>query len=216
MRTKKKNNVLDHASSFADRLTPAVDAAREKAGPMLSDAREKAAPLIADAREKAAPLIADAREKATPVVEGARDRFTAEVLPTVTAALAAASEATEDVRDETRKRSKAALAALKGEVEPPKKSHKLRNLLMMLGLGGIAAVAAKLLSNREATTAWQSSYTPPPSPVTPSAPQSGAHKAEADDEGGAAPDVAIADSSAEPHAATTPDNPATQVDLTKE
>lgn len=209
MRTKKKNNVLDHASDLAGRLTPAVEAAREKAGPML-----------ADARDKAAPLIAEAREKATPVVEGARDRFTSEVLPTVTAALAAASEATEDVRDETRKRSKAALAALKGEVEPPKKTHKLRNLLIALGLGGIAAAAAKLLSNREATTAWQSSYTPPPapaaSPVTPSAPQSGAHKADADDEGGAAPDVAIADSAAEPHAATTPDNPVTEVDLTKE
>jgi vacuolar-type H+-ATPase subunit H len=209
MRTKKKNNVLDHASDMAERLSPAVEAARVKAGPML-----------ADARDKAAPLLAEAREKATPVVEGARDRFTTEVLPTITAALLAASEATEDVREETRKRSKAALAALKGELEPPKKTHKVRNLLILLGLGGIAAAAAKMLSGREATTAWQSSYTPPSAPgaapLTPSAPQSGAHKADPDDEGGASPDVAVADSAAEPHSPTTPDDPVTEVDLTKE
>jgi hypothetical protein len=232
MRTKKKN-LRDHATELVDRVTPHVENARDKAGPALAEAREKAAPMLAEARdkadvlltearEKAAPLVAEAREKTGPAIQDARDRFTAEVLPAVTAALAAAGEATEDVRGETKKRGKAVKAALKGEIEAPdKKSHKFRNLLIVLGLGGIVAAVAKKMSAREATTAWQSSYTPPPAPaaapgpVTPSAPQAGAHEADQpDDEGGASPDVVAADKAAEPHAATTPDNPAEEVDVT--
>jgi hypothetical protein len=89
---------------------------------------------------------------------------------------------------------------------------------VVLGLGGIVAAVAKKLSDREATTAWQSSYTP-----TPAAPASsaGAHRADesadaaANDQGGASPDVAAADAAAAPHAATTPDDPAEVIDVSK-
>ncbi len=227
MRTKKKD-VRKQASELADRLAPHVEAAREKAGPMLAEAREKAAPMLAEAREKAAPVLAEAREKAAPLlaeardktvpaVQEARDRLVTEVVPVLTAALAAASEATEEVRGETKKRGKATVAALKGEVEAPqKKTHRLRNLLIVLGLGGVAAVVAKRMSDRQATTAWESAYTPPAPTPAAAPPQAGAHKAGADDEGGASPDVAVADSAAGPHTASTPDNPAEEVDLTKE
>lgn len=218
MRTKKKD-LRKQANGFADKLAPHVENAREKAAPLLADARDKAAPVIAEAREKAAPLIAEAREKATPAVAEAKDRFTTEVVPMLTAALAAATEATEEVRDETKKRGKATVAALKGEVEAPKKNrHRVRKFVLVIGVGGVVAAVAKKLSDRQASTAWQSAYTPPAptTPVTPSPPQAGAHKAEADDEGGASPDVAVADSAAGPHATSTPDNPAEEVDLTKE
>jgi vacuolar-type H+-ATPase subunit H len=234
LRTKKKN-LRDHASDLADLVAPHVESAREKAGPALAEARGKAGPLLADAREKAAPLLAEAREKAAPLVSEAREkaapyvtearekagpalaeareRFAAEVVPAVAAALASLDEATEEVRGETKRRGKAVAAALKGEIEAPKKTHKLRTTLVVLGLGGIAATVAKKLSDRKATTAWQSSYTP-----TPAAPSTanGAHRADAApvDEGGASPDVAVADNAAEPHAATTPDNPAVEVDVT--
>jgi vacuolar-type H+-ATPase subunit H len=211
----KTKKIRDHASDLGSRIGPTVEGARDKAAPLLADARDKAAPLLADAREKAAPLVADARDKAGPALSDAKDRLTTEVLPVITAAIAAASEATEDVRGETKKRGKAAVAALKGEVEAPKKTHRIRNLLVVLGLGGIVAAVAKKLSAREATTAWQSSYTP-----TPAAPASGAgaHRADADeanDQGGASPDVAAADAAAAPHAATTPDNPAETIDVSK-
>jgi vacuolar-type H+-ATPase subunit H len=228
MRTKKKD-VRKQASELADRLAPHVEAAREKAGPMIAEAREKAAPMLAEAREKAAPVLTEAREKAAPLlaeardktvpaVQEARDRLVTEVVPVLTAALAAASEATEEVRGETKKRGKATVAALKGEVEAPeKKTHRVRTLLIVLGLGGVATFVAKRMSDRQATTAWESAYTPPaPAPTPASSPQAGAHKAGADDEGGASPDVAVADSAAGPHTATTPDNPAEEVDLTKE
>ncbi|MGZ4494207.1 MAG: hypothetical protein ACXVWU_05870 [Nocardioides sp.] len=224
LRTKKKKHLLDHASDLADRVAPHVESARDKAVPLLSDARDKAVPLLADARDravpllheardKAAPYVAEARDKATPALQDARDKFNADVLPALTAALAAVDEATEEMRGETKRRGKAVAAALKGEVEAPKKTHKLRNGLVVLGLGGVAAVVARKLSDRKATTAWQSSYTP-----TPAAPagEAGAHRADAVDEGGASPDVVAADNAAEPHPATTPDNPAVEVDVTDE
>src|SRR5262249_38971497 len=110
----KQKKMRDHASDLADMLAPHVETAKEKAGPLLVEAREKAgpalaearqkaAPVIAEAREKAAPVIAEAREKAAPALNDARDRITTEVLPLLTAAIAAVDEATEDARTEAKK-----------------------------------------------------------------------------------------------------------------
>ncbi|HET6652609.1 MAG TPA: hypothetical protein VFH10_08215 [Nocardioides sp.] len=199
---KKSKNFLDHAndkaSVLADKIAPQVESA-------VGTAREKAGPLLTEAREKAAPAVHDAREK-----------FTSDVLPVITAAIAAAGEATEDVRGESKKRGKAAVAALKGEVEAPKKKkHRFRKFLLVLGLGGVVAFVAKKLSDRPSTTTWESTPTPAPAPAAPA----GAHKAETtegNDQGGASPDVAAADAAAEPHAATTPDNPAETIDVKKD
>jgi vacuolar-type H+-ATPase subunit H len=196
---KKSKNFLDHANDLATDLA-------EKIGPQVESAVETA-------REKAGPVISEAREKAAPAVHDARDKLATEVLPVITAAIAAAGEATEDVRGETKKRGKAAVAALKGDVEAPApKRHRFRNFLLVLGLGGVVAFVAKKLSDRPSTTTWESSPTPAPAPAAPA----GAHKAEpfgADDQGGSSPDVAAADAAAEPHAATTPDNPAETIDV---
>jgi vacuolar-type H+-ATPase subunit H len=196
---KKSKNFLDHANDLATDLA-------EKIGPQVESAVETA-------REKAGPVISEAREKAAPAVHDARDKLATEVLPVITAAIAAAGEATEDVRGETKKRGKAAVAALKGDVEAPApKKHRFRNFLLVLGLGGVVAFVAKKLSDRPSTTTWESSPTPAPAPAAPA----GAHKAEpfgADDQGGSSPDVAAADAAAEPHAATTPDNPAETIDV---
>lgn len=203
----KSMKIREHATDLADRI-----------GPTVESAREKAAPLIADARTKTAPMIADAREKAGPALTEARERLTTEVLPALTAAIAAASEATEDVRGETKKRGKAAVAALKGEVEAPvKKKHRLRKLLILAGLGGAAAAIAKKLSDRPATTTWQSPSTTP-SPVSSAGSAAGSHRAtadEGDDLGGSSPDVVAADAAATPHEATTPDQPAETIDVSK-
>ncbi len=213
------------APALADaraKAAPVLADARAKAAPVIADARDKAAPVIADARAKAAPMIAEAREKAAPAMHEVHDRFTADVLPVLTAAAAAAGEATEEVRGETKKRGKAALAALRGEVEAPpaKKKHRFRKFLLVLGLGGIAAAVAKKMSDRQATSSWESASTPAPAPTpvpTPApAAEAGAHRGEADtaeDQGGSSPDVAAADAAAEPHAATTPDAPAETVDV---
>jgi vacuolar-type H+-ATPase subunit H len=233
---KKKTlteQLRDQASDLADALAPHVESARDKAGPLIADARDKAAPLLADARDKAgpylteardkaAPLLADARDKAAPVVSDARDRFQKDVLPAVTAALASLDEATEEVRAEGKKRGKAVVAAAKGEVAAPEKKHRFRTLLIVVGLGGIAYAATKALGKKQPTNNWQSSYTPPPAPTPPPAGGpvagggTGAHRAEAPhDEAASDPAEAASDAADEPHAATTPDNPVEEVDVTK-
>jgi F0F1-type ATP synthase membrane subunit b/b' len=189
-------DVRGQAGELASKIGPRVEQAREMAGPMIAEAREKAGPMIAEAREKAGPALQDARDRLG-------ERLTNDVLPALTAAVAAADHATEDVREEARRRGLAAAAALRGEVEPPKQHHRIRTLMVLLGLGAVAAAVAKMLSDRQASTAWQSSYTPPPAPAS----------APSNDEAGATPDVAAADAASEPHGITTPDNPLAQTDL---
>ena len=203
-----------------DRAVPVLTEARDRAVPALTDARDKAAPYLADARDKAAPFVADARDKAAPLVADARDKFSETVLPVLTAALASVDEATEEVRDETRKRGKAVAAALKGEIEAPQKKHRGRLLLVLLGLGGLGYAGYKKFGAKQPTTSWQSSYTPPPAPTSPPAggpvAGAGAHRAEeADDVAASDPGEAASDAADMPHDATTPDSPVEEVDVTK-
>jgi vacuolar-type H+-ATPase subunit H len=213
----------DLAGNARDKAGPVLADARDKAVPVLADARDRAVPVLVDARDKAAPYVADARDKAAPYVADARDRFNETVLPVLTAALASVDEATEDVRDETKKRGKAVAAALKGEVAPPEKKHRGRKLLILLGLGGLGYAAFKKFGSKQPTTNWQSSYTPPPAP-TPSpsggpvaSGGAGAHRldAEGDDTAASDPGEAASDAADQPHDATTPDNPVEEVDVNK-
>lgn len=201
-----------------DRAVPVLVDARDKAAPVLVMARDKAAPYFSDALEAAAPVLSSARESAAPVLEAAapvisdvKDRFTAEVIPVVTAAISALDSATEDARAEAAKRAKAVATAIKGEVEaaaPPEK-HTGRNLLIALGLGGAAFAVAKLLGNRQPTSDWQSSHTPPPAPSSTGGPVTdvGAHRA---DTAASDPGEAVADATDVPHDVSTPDNPVTE------
>jgi hypothetical protein len=208
-----------------DRAVPVLVDARDKAAPVLVMARDKAAPYFSDARDKAAPVLSSARDSAAPVLDKAapvlsdvKDRFTAEVLPVVTAAISALEDATEDARAEAAKRTKAVATAIRGEVAPPPKKHTGRNLLLVLGLGGAAFAVVKRLGNRQPTTSWQSSYTPPPAPTPPATggpvTDVGAHRADtATDTAASDPGEAVADATDVPHDASTPDNPVTEVDV---
>jgi hypothetical protein len=203
----KTKTLRDHASDLADSLAPHVENARDKAAPVLADARDKAVPLLADARDKAAPYTA-----------AARDRIVSEVLPVVSSALGSLDDATEDVRNETLRRSKAVSAALKGEIAAPEPKKRRRGplVLILLGLGGIGFAVARRLGSRQPTTTWQSSYTPPapasPStaPASPAAASAGFGTA---DTAASDPAEAAADATEAPHPATTPEKPATEVDI---
>jgi hypothetical protein len=145
-----------------DHLGPAVGTAREKVSPYAEKAVERGAHLAHQAVEKAGPVLDDALAKVGPATEHAaekaRERLNDDLLPKMTAALATLAAAAEPVVEETARRSKATKAALKGELEVPKKSHKLRNVVLFLGFGALAAAAVKkLLTPPE--PAWQSTPT---------------------------------------------------------
>ncbi|MET9270229.1 hypothetical protein [Kribbella sp. NPDC003557] len=168
-----KDRVRPLAESASEKLGPAVGQVREHLGPAVGTAREKVSPYAEKAVERGAHLAAQAVEKAGPVLddalakvgpatehaaEKARGRLNEDVLPKVTAALATLAAAAEPVIEESSRRGKATKAALKGELEVPKKSHKLRNVVLFLGLGALAAAAVKkLLTPPE--PAWQSTPT---------------------------------------------------------
>ncbi len=136
--------------------------AREKVSPYAEKAVERGAAVAHAAVEKAGPVIDDALSKVGPATEHAaekaRERFNDDLLPKVTAALATLAAAAEPVIEESSRRGKATKAALRGELEVPKKSHKLRKVVLFLGFGALAAAAVKkLLTPPE--PAWQSTPT---------------------------------------------------------
>ena len=130
---------------------------------------------------------------------------------------------------------------MKGEPQR-KKGSKVRKLLIFGTLAAAAGFAYNKLRGSGQADNWQSSYTPPASAGTSSTTSAtsaagGAHLAPGvgpdeplagddpmarlaaeqgaagDDPGGASPDEAIADAVEEPHAVTTPDDPADVVEV---
>jgi hypothetical protein len=117
-------------------------------------------PALAEAREKVGPMVEDAKERLGPVVEDAKDAIArgAEEAKEILAPVAA--EALKATKKTGRK------AAVKvGLAEEPKKSHKLRKLLVMLGIAGLAAFVYKKMTGRESAPQWTA-----PRDAAPSAP----------------------------------------------
>jgi hypothetical protein len=204
MALRKKKSLLDQASDYVDTVRPQVESAvataldavedfyENTARPALLDAKDKAGPALADARTKAAPYVAEARDRAASALADAREN--------AGPALADARDKAADVASQAKEAADARVAQLRGE-EPPKKGSKLKKLAIFAALAGAVGFVAKKLQGGGQADNWQSSYVPTPAP------------AKADDVGAAAPDEALSDAADEPHAATTPDEPAEVVDL---
>ncbi len=192
--------VHDAALTAKDRLSPAVEQARERVVPLLDDARTRVTPAVRDA-------ASSAREKLGPVAEQAAERtrqLQHDVGPPVAAAVTAAAAASAPYRQEAKRRGVAAVAALRGEVEPPAKKHRFRKLLIVLGIGGAVAAAYKWFSGKDADDQWKQAYQPD---VGPASDSYAAAAPATEDPAAAGPDEALADNTEEPHAPTTPDEP---------
>lgn len=107
-------------------------------------AREMIVPHLVTAREAVGPALGHAREAVLPALEQARalveDRLKDDVLPRVAAGLAA----TEPAREEAMRRGTAAIAALRGEIEPPQpKSNRMGKVLIVTAIGAACFAAWK-------------------------------------------------------------------------
>jgi hypothetical protein len=153
------------AQLAADRSVPLFDAASGRVVPAAQAAKLAAQPALALARERAEPVLL----KAAPLIEQARLRagdVAQDVVPRVGAALTGALAASAPYREEAARRGGAALAALKGEVEAPKKKRHIgRNLMVVSGIAGLVALAYKYLTGESKSSGWQTpsgtTYTPP-------------------------------------------------------
>ena len=134
---KQSRNQVKRANT---KVAPIASDARDWAAPKVEASRDWAAPKVEAARDWAGPQVGAAKDWAAPRVEPVVETFKDDVLPKVAGAVAAALAASEPAREEAAKRGTAAVAALRGEVDPPRSSHKLRNFLLFFGVLG-AAVA---------------------------------------------------------------------------
>lgn len=210
-RTSRAQDIADQARG---RVAPVIDEARKRVAPVIGEAEERISPYLKEARSQANETLLPAARSAA---EDARRTYEKKVAPQVGAAIASAAAASEPYREEAMRRGSAALAAAKGEVDAPKQksSHKLRNLLVLLGLGGLVFAAVRYFKDDSA--AWESDYpaTGPTAVPDPSDPVSAAEGPGpvTDDAGAASPDVALADRDEHPHRPTDPDNPLERKDL---
>ena len=182
-------------------VSPVAADARDAAVRYADATRDWAAPKVETAVDWAAPKVGTARDWAAPKVEPAVDKVKSDVLPAVAGAVATALAATEPARAEAANRGSAALAALKGEVAPPKKrKHRVRKLFLLATVLGAAYAGWKawLARSNDPVDAW----TTPATPVVPAAAPVGnvtavSSTSVTDDPAGASPDEALADAAGE-------------------
>ena len=172
--------VQPYAQSAADTVTPYAHQAAEIIEPYAHSAAEKVAPYAKGAREygtnaaheaadKLAPKIDEARERVSPALEHTRDRVQNDWLPKLADRLSEAAQgaATSATAIEAQKRSRAAAAALRGELilpedGPAKKSRWVLKLGLITALGGLAFFLVKrFLGGKDSD--WQTAR---PSPYT--------------------------------------------------
>lgn len=187
-RKKMRSAVGDARSS----VQPAAESAIDKIGTATGQA-------ISSVAANVGPALDDARGRISPVVEDARDMARDTIVPAVTVAVARGRKKGREVAERA------------GLVEEKKKSHKLRNLVILLGLGGLAAFVAKKLTGKDADPAWtasrDSASSMPPRPTSPvhAAPVSAAGPV---DESETAPTAPFAsEETVESPVPTTPDEP---------
>ncbi len=135
------------ASDVGQSAQYALNEAVARASELLSDAQKAAKPMAHDAKKKSAakrldawePHIKDAMDKVSPAVDAARDKISDDFLPRL-------QELLHDVADnpvvaETGSRGKAAVQALKGDLEPKRKKSKGRKFVKFIAISAIVAGA---------------------------------------------------------------------------
>ena len=187
-------------------------------------------------KEWATPKAVAAKEWAAPRVEPAVTKVREEVVPVVAGAVTGALAASEPVRQEAGRRGKAAVAALKGELDAPKpKKHRLRKLMLVVSVLGAAYAGWKAFFKSSDDSDPTSPWTTPSSGMStsPSTGTAGTSfgngsgadgaggpvlasdtKPETQDVGGASPDEALADEAAE--SAAVEDSTAANAEMTTE
>jgi hypothetical protein len=144
-RRATRSKITQAAGSAGSTVTSTV-------GPALSDARDKIGPIVGDAKDRLGPVVEEAKDVLVRSAEEAK-----EILAPV------AAEAVKATKETGRK------AAVKaGIADEPKKSHKLRNLLIMLGVGALVAFVYKKVAGRDSAPQWTATRDVAPTAPLPS------------------------------------------------
>jgi hypothetical protein len=176
------------------KVSPVAADTREATARYAEAAKEWAGPKAEAAKDWAAPRAEAARDWASPKVEDAVTKVKSDVIPKVAGAVTVALVASEPVREEAKTRGTAAVAALKGEVAPPPKKHRLRKLFVLAGVLGAAYVGWRAWAAKQNATRT-------PEPWAAPAPSGDVYPVDehplTDDPAAASPDEALADAAEE-------------------
>ena len=145
-RANKK--VAPVASDARESVVRAAGSSYDWAAPKVEATRDWAAPKVETAIEWAGPHVETAKEWAAPHVETAAIKVKSDVLPRVAEAVTAAIVASEPAREEAKIRGTAAIAALRGELDPPpsRRRRRTKRFFMFLTLTGAAIAGWKVWS----------------------------------------------------------------------
>ena len=195
LRTKTRRDKVGAAASDAvTAVQPAAEAALDKIGSateqIVSTVAATVGPALEDAKDKLKPAVEDAREKAL-------DTYMDTLVPLAQQAVV-----------EGKVRGRRAAVKL-GIADEPKASHKLRNLLIVIGLAGLAAFVYSKVTGKDADPAWtqsrDSSAVKPAHVATTSTTSSAAGPVDGSDTAPTAP--LASEETVESPTPTTPDKP---------
>lgn len=199
LRTKTRRDKLRSAVHDArDSVQPAAESTIDKLGSaaeqLVSNVVASVGPALEDARDRVKPAVEDARDRLAPMVDDARDK----IAPLAQQAVV-----------EGRRRGRRAAERLGVVEEPKKKSHKLRKLLIVVGLGGLAAFIYTKMTGKDADPVWTTDRdTAAAQPGGTSTTPTGAHASGPTDGSDTAPTAPLAsEETVESPTPTTPDKP---------
>ena len=128
------NNAASVAEQLRERVVPAVESAIEWSQPRVEAARLWAKPRVEHGIEVAAPKLESVVSGLAPKVDTARDKIVEELIPRLTDAIAAFTEASTAAKDEAISRGAGAAAVISGDASASPKRKKKGKVLMILGL----------------------------------------------------------------------------------
>jgi hypothetical protein len=138
-RANKK--VAPVASDTRDSVVRAAGSSYDWAAPKVEATKDWAAPKVEATKDWAAPHVEATMDWAAPRVETAAQKVKDDVFPKVAEAVVAALAASEPAREEAKIRGTAAIAALRGELDPPHPRRRRRKRFFLVLTAAGAAVA---------------------------------------------------------------------------
>lgn len=167
--------VSPYAHSAAEAVSPYAHQVADKVAPLAHQAADALEPYAKSARQHGAQLAQDTADKLSPRLDDARDKLQKDVLPALADRLSDAAQgvASSPAAVEAQKRSRAAAAALRGELilpeDEPKKKRWLLRIGVVTALGGLAFFLVKRFKGGQDSD-WQTAQPTPYSSATTTAP----------------------------------------------
>jgi hypothetical protein len=163
MSLRKNKSLLDET---IDQASDVVEAALPVIATAMAQAKEQMVEIGQETKDKAAPILADTRSLADDVIQATKEVAIPKARATALSSAKAGADKAAELAELAAAKATQVADAAEAAAEPDKKSHKVRNTLILGSVIAVAGYTASKLRARGQSDNWQSSYTPPPAPST--------------------------------------------------